>query len=63
MSGILFGMIYEIFQRSIQNPVKRRKKKFFVNLVNNLKLLFIFAKNSILGVSQGSKYFSAFMLE
>ena len=34
-----------------------------VNKLNLIKLNFIFAKNSILGVWQGSKYSSAFMLE
>ena len=34
-----------------------------VNKLNLIKLNFIFAKNSILGVWQGFKYSSAFMLE
>ena len=39
------------------------KIEVFVEIVNKLNLIFIFAKNSILGVWQGSKYSSAFMLE
>ena len=39
--------------KRIQNPLKRLTRSFFANLVDCIRLLTIFAKHSILCVSQG----------
>ena len=59
---IIWNDLWNISEAYSQ-PCQTSKIEVFTKTVNKLKLLFILAKNSILGVWQGSKYTSAFMLE